>query len=115
MSRNHYNNYSKSYSRPAPKNATIEEVETVIVDEIPEEIIEETPDETKNNKTGIVIGCVKLNIREKPELGAPIVCAIDCLTEVEIDEDNSTREFYKVYTVAGMEGYCMRKYITVKS
>lgn len=114
----HYNNYSKPYSRPVNPETVIEEVETVEVEEIPEEIpvIEEasvvkpTP---VMEVTGVVIDCSKLNMRFEPSADAEIMCTLIRGTEVVIDEAESTDEFYAVCTPAGMEGYCMRKYIEV--
>lgn len=64
--------------------------------------------------SGIVTDCLKLNIRKEPNPNSRIVCAIDCLTEVIIDEKESTDEFYKICTVSGIEGFCMKKFITIQ-
>lgn len=64
--------------------------------------------------SGIVTDCLKLNIRKEPSPNSRIVCAIDCLTEVIIDEKESTDEFYKICTVSGIEGFCMKKFITIQ-
>lgn len=66
------------------------------------------------NKTGIVTNCVRLNVRKEPKTDAAIICEIDNKTEVVIDENASTREFYKVYMASGIEGFCMKKYITIQ-
>jgi hypothetical protein len=65
-------------------------------------------------KMGFVTNCKKLNIREKPTVEAPVVCEIVCQTELMIDEKESTEEFYKVFTAAGIEGFCMKKFITIQ-
>lgn len=116
MSRNNYNNYSKPYNRPVESKPVIDGID--LVDENSEElpVIEETPAielTPKTEVTGVVVDCSKLNMRVEPYAGADIVCTIDCGTEVVIDEAESTDEFYAVCTPAGMEGYCMRKYIEV--
>lgn len=113
----HYNNYSKSYNRPVEPKKVIEEVETVAVEEIPEEFITAPNEdvEVETVVTGHVVDCVKLNMRSEPYADADIICTIDRGTEVVIDEPESTDEFYAVCTPAGMEGYCMRDYIEVKS
>ena len=113
----HYNNYSKSYSRPVEPETVIEEVDTV-VEETPEEIpvIEETPvveSTPMMEVTGVVVDCSKLNMRFEPSSDSEIMCTLIRGTEVVIDEAESTDEFYAVCTPAGMEGYCMRKYIEV--
>lgn len=65
-------------------------------------------------KIGVVANCNKLNVREKPNLNAAIVCEINSKTELVIDEGESTDEFYKVFTASGIEGFCMKKFITVQ-
>ncbi len=63
---------------------------------------------------GKVKGCDHLNVRARPAADAKIICRISVNTEVQIDKDNSTKDFYKVCTVSGVNGYCMKKYISVK-
>lgn len=65
-------------------------------------------------KIGVVSNCKKLNVREEPSLDANIVCEINSKTELMIDESESTDEFYKVFTASGLEGFCMKKFITVQ-
>ena len=64
--------------------------------------------------TGTVVNCGKLNVREAPTVSSAVVCEIPVNSEVAIDTDNSTDEFYKVCTEHGFEGYCMKKYIEVE-
>lgn len=89
-------------------------------DEIPEvfvtglEIVEtEVEPELDTPLYGRVVNCKKLNVREEPESDANVVCTIDALTDVEIDEATSTDEFYKVYLSSGLEGFCMKKFIVI--
>lgn len=72
-----------------------------------EEIVEEV-------KIGIVTNCNKLNVREEPSLDADIVCEITSTTELIIDEHESTDEFYKVFTASGLDGFCMKKFISIQ-
>ncbi len=65
-------------------------------------------------KIGFVTNCKKLNIREEPRIDAAIVCEVDYQTELTIDENESTEEFYKVFTAAGIEGFCMKNFITIQ-
>ena len=76
--------------------------------------VTETHDESEEIKIGLVSNCKKLNIREKPTVESPVVCEIDCQTELMVDEKESTEEFYKVYTAAGIEGFCMKKFIAIQ-
>ena len=75
----------------------------------------ETTPEEPEVLTGIVAGCKKLNVRKAPSATAPIVCTIPVDTEVEILVDESTDEFYYVCTASGIEGFCMKQYITIES
>ena len=61
--------------------------------------------------SGVVTDCFSLNIRESPEPDAEVLAVILFLDEVRIDPSASTDEFYKVCTAAGVEGYCVKKYI----
>lgn len=79
----------------------------------PEEVFEE-PVEVKNFKMGKVEGCTKLNVRKRPNATAEVVCVIDHDTEVEINLDKSTAKFYKICTATGVEGFCMKEFISVK-
>ena len=63
--------------------------------------------------TGVVVNCVKLNVRKRPEATAQIITTLDALTEVKIDKRRSTDEFYKIDTEDGVYGYCMKKFIEV--
>lgn len=65
-------------------------------------------------KIGFVTNCQKLNVREEPKTDSAIVCEVDYQTELMIDENESTEEFYKVFTDAGIEGFCMKKFITIQ-
>ena len=61
--------------------------------------------------TGVVANCAKLNVRAKADASAAVVCVLDVATEVVIDPDKSTKEWFKVSTAAGVDGYCMRKFV----
>lgn len=88
-------------------------VEEEVVDNLPTES-EPKPEAVKAYKTGSVYGCAKLNVRNAPKPDAGIICEIPCNTEVEIDEDASEGNFYKIYTASGIEGFCMKSYILEK-
>ena len=81
----------------APEVALVEEtVETVT---LPETV------------TGVVANCTKLNVRVAPVAGAEVTCVLDAKTEVEINLANSTDEWFSICTAAGVDGYCMRKFV----
>lgn len=115
MSKKNYNNYSKKQNAPVQPKAVeevVEVVEEVVVEEIPFE--NAVVKEVKAPVVGVVVDCKKLNVREEADVLAGIVCEIAVDTKVEIDEAGSTDEFYKVALATGVEGFCMKKYISVR-
>ena len=62
---------------------------------------------------GRVINCSKLNVRQYPTLHADVLCCLDENTEIEIDEDKSTSEFYAICTPTGLEGFCLKKFVEI--
>lgn len=68
---------------------------------------------SKNIPTGFA-NCLRLHIHSEPDLESEIVCKVRYLTEVAIDLENSTCEFYKVYTATGAEGFCEKDFVTIK-
>ena len=63
---------------------------------------------------GLVANCKSLNIRDGPTVDAPVICEVACQTELMIEEADSTEDFYKVCTTAGIEGFCMKKFIAIQ-
>lgn len=101
-------------------NAELEEItntmpidETTLLDAgVIEEEVEEEPAKPEP-KTGIVTAN-KLNIRKLPAIGAQVVAVVDQNAALMIDRDYETVEWIKVCTAAGIEGYCMKKFVEVK-
>lgn len=93
-------------------------IDTPVVEVIkPEEITEEETILPSNTKSiGVVTGCSKLNVRKEPYKDAEILCVINKNEEVEINtEEEATYEyFYKVITSKGVEGYCIKDFISIK-
>jgi len=117
MSKHNKINYSK-FANNNVEETSIDQVEEVVEDiteEVVEEVIEEpVAEEAAVSPVGVVSGCVKLRVRNNPTTMGEVICEIKEGTVVIIDEKESTVEFYKVTTEAGAEGYCMKKYITLK-
>lgn len=67
---------------------------------------------------GIVRNCSRLNVRSEANKEAKVLCTINEGDEVDLIEEGSTNEFYKVIVSKSkknkIEGYCMRRYITIK-
>lgn len=59
------------------------------------------------------VNCLRLHIHAEPDLNSDIVCKVRYLTEVMIDPVDSTKDFYKIYTAIGAEGYCQKELITI--
>lgn len=81
-------------------------------------MINEEKDQVIENNvkdTGIVVNCIKLNVRKEPDKTSNIIQIIDALTEVRVIMKDSTYNFYKVILSSGVEGYCMKKFIELKS
>lgn len=100
-------NYRKMYEKP--------EVEQVPVIE-PEKVVDETPapaPEPEPTLTGVVSGCGKLNIRKEPSATAEILCEVANKSELVIDPNKSTDDWYSVCTPAGVEGFCMKQFVTL--
>ena len=129
MSKHNYSQYSNKNN----VEETVVEETPVVVEETPV-VVDETPVETtpvaeaevetgkKHTKpaskpktvTGIVSGCIKLNVRVKPNTTATALCTVDAKTELKIDETKSNKDWFYVCTTVGVEGYCMRKFVEVK-
>lgn len=68
---------------------------------------------TKNTLVGVA-NCLRLHIYSEPSTDSEVICKVRYLTEVEIDSNGSTEDFYKIYTAIGVEGFCQKEYITLK-
>lgn len=100
----------KCQSIAVENDYAISEPDIEITDIVPE------PEQTTmavENKIGTVIDCPRLNVRVKPHTDADVVCIIERDSKVVIDEENSTKNFYKICTEVGVEGYCMKRFINI--
>lgn len=116
MSKKDYTKFSKNPS--ADRNDFEHKSVPEIVYPLPEDDIPEGPaaESTQEQKPlifGKVAGCSKLNVRQNPTLHSDILCCLEVNTEVEIDEDKSTNDFYAICTPSGREGFCMKKFIGI--
>lgn len=125
MSKHNYTQYSNNKNQKNEFNA-VEEVTSivpevapveepvVVVNEAPEiAVVEETVETVTLPETvvGVIANCSKLNVRTAPVANAEVVSVLDVNTEVEIDVANSTDEWFCVCTAAGIDGYCMKKFV----
>ena len=76
---------------------------------------EAAPAEAMENFTsGVVTECLCLNVRKTPSPDGDVVNIIDYHTDVMVDLERSTDEFYKIGTATGVNGFCMKKYIQLR-
>lgn len=106
----------KKYTAPKPvEENAVEQVEAVEPEVVQDEIEEiEAAVAVKPMVLGVVEGCAKLNVRKNPAADAEVVCVIDRNTKVVIDENESTDEFYKICTVSGIDGFCVKRFVTIQ-
>lgn len=133
MSNHNYSQYSnkkhnKQHSKPkieetvieqmsAIEDETVDAVTTVAAPVEPAEVKMEESVETvtlNNTVIGTVTGCTKLNVRAKPASDAEVLVILNVDSKIEIDPSRSTNEWLKITTAAGVEGYCMRKFVNAK-
>ena len=100
-----HEDYTKYSKEPA--------VETKVVEPEVETVVEETPTPVVEPKAAVVTDCIKLNVRKDPSTASEVVCEITAATELMVYENESTEEFYRICTSAGIEGYCMKKFVTI--
>ena len=117
MSKKNYTNYSKMAEEAVEEAVEPEVVETVETAEAPEVVEQpaepEVPVEEVKTLKGIVTGCAKLNIREEPSVKTRVLAIVDASNEMAVYQDESFGNFYKVCTASGIEGYCMKDYVTL--
>ena len=63
---------------------------------------------------GVVTDCLELNIRKEAFTDADIVAVVSALSELCVDLESSTDEWYSVCTVSGIMGFCMKKFVAIK-
>lgn len=102
---------------------TVEKIEEVVEEPVVEEDSEETStglivddivEPCSAPEFCVVTNCEKLNIREAPNAKATILCVVNVGDELMIAPDESTEDWYGVYTTSGVEGFCMKKFTMLK-
>ena len=104
-------NYNQMSKKNYDKTESVEQVENPI-DETPIET--ESVEPAKSEPIEGTVGCEKLYVRSDATVDSDPVGIIIRDTKVFIYEDESTEEFYKVCAATGLEGYCMKKFISVQ-
>lgn len=109
MSKRNYTNYAKKFAEKSvePEVVDTTDVELTEVDSVETEPVTPTP------VYGIVSGCNSLNIRKEPDRDAEVLCVETIKSIVAVDLYKSTNEWYAVCTKDGVDGFCMKQYITL--
>ena len=104
-------NYSKMSTKPEVEQTPVSEPETT--EEVTAEPV--VQEEVKSEPVvGVVVGCGKLNVRKAPDIKSDVVCEVVLKSELVINIDNSTDDWFSVCTTAGFEGFCMKKFVEIK-
>lgn len=90
-----------------------EEIKKDVVVEKNDNNTEKQP-KVREPRNGVVVDCVKLNVRKSPAADATILAEIPVGTNVQIIDKESTKDFHHVCTATGIDGFCMKKFIKVK-
>lgn len=119
MSKHNYSQYSnkKKQNETEVETPLIPAEETVIVNDVPEiNVVTETVDTVTLPSVvdGVVVNCARLNVRAEPSLSAEVICVLDVKSEIKVDTDKHTPEWFYVYTATGAEGYCMKKFVEAR-
>lgn len=64
-------------------------------------------------RNGVVSDGVTLNVFRYPWPESEIVGELTDSMEFAIDEYESVGMFYKICTAAGIEGFCLKKFVTI--
>lgn len=131
MSNHNYSQYSNNKKKKNYNQPKVEVKDFVTTVEAPEEpaeikmesapvvepvIVNETVETVSLPKTvsGTVVNCSKLNVRAKPAIDAEVVAVLNNGAEIEIDPARSSTDWLKITTAAGVDGFCMRKFVNAK-
>lgn len=120
--KNHKNhtNYSKisttpAVVEPAPETISLMGVQITPAIVEPESVTTVATTAPVEPIEGTISGCIRLNVRKEPSLNGEVICELPVGTTLMIDPDKSTEDWFSVCLEIGGEGYCMKKFVTIKS
>jgi hypothetical protein len=70
--------------------------------------------EQPKDAVGIVYNCGFLNVRKNPSSKGEIINLLKSGYEVDVDLSGSTDRYYRI-TIKGVEGFCLKEFIYLKS
>ena len=91
----------------------VEEVEEEILEdaaEVEEEYADEAEETVEAEVRGKVIGCMNLNVRFEADVESKVSRIVSKNDTLIIDGEEEG-DWYKITTMSGDQGYCMKKYI----
>ena len=62
---------------------------------------------------GVVVDCLKLNVRATPSNSAAVVHVLEVNTKINVDIAKSVDDWYYVYADDGVAGYCLKTNIRI--
>lgn len=62
-----------------------------------------------------IVNCKKLNVYSEPDFNSDVICKLTQFSEVIVDKKKSTKDFYKIDSAIGVEGFCQNSFITIAS
>lgn len=122
MQRKNYSKFSDRFKK-TENEEVVNEIKETIENEVKQEETVEVVEEVKTEtyiKTGEVVGCEKLNVREQPYSNAKVLCVLNKGDKVQVDlkidgePEIADASFYQICTAAGVKGHCMTKFISIK-
>lgn len=111
---NNHNSRVEENKVPEKKEVQEESIHSIMDDYEANALTEEAKVEEPKTITGVVVDCPRLRVRAAANKNAEVLCEINVGSKVLISEKESTNEFYKVCTEAGVEGYCMKQFIGIE-
>ena len=102
----------RNYNKISTKPAVEKEIPAVPAEPETDAKVEEP--EVNSDIIGIVASCGRLNVRRKPSVKSEVVYEALIGSELVIDLDKSTDEWFKVCTPAGIEGFCMKQFVEIQ-
>lgn len=107
-------NYSKFSKKQNDDVQNEVENDELIIEPVVEPIAEQVAEPVVEPAHGFVVDCEQLYVRSEPSTDSEPLGIIKKSTNLLIYENESTDDFYKICTEAGLEGFCMNKFIAIR-
>lgn len=67
------------------------------------------------NRHAMIVNCLLVAVRKEPKVDAELVCELPSSTNLVVEDQSTSGKFYKICTPSGIEGYCLKKFISILS